>query len=147
LVASSRHGQIDIACDFTVAELACTSLPIDLVQLNTRTGRGFLVRAVATCRAYEGNFRRPDSFLNPENQRKLDMTPTKKPASAPPKFGDIVDMIERVDRLGNVEATVARVERKLEDLVRMMTPLFGDLRTRTAVQVALTTESLRALRK
>jgi hypothetical protein len=55
-------------------------------------------------------------------------------------MGDAADICNRVDRLGNVE-------RKLDDLIAMLKPMFGDHRIRTAINVALTTESLRALRK
>jgi hypothetical protein len=71
------------------------------------------------------------------------MIPAKKPAGAPPKFGDVAGMCERVDRLGNVEATVARIEKKLDDLVRMMTPLFANPSIRQAIGAAITSQSMR----
>ena len=67
----------------------------------------------------------------------------KKP---PPKFGDVVGMCERVDRLDNVQATVARIERKLDDLIRTVTPLFSNPALRQAIGAAITTQALRVRR-
>jgi hypothetical protein len=72
----------------------------------------------------------------------------KKPP--PPRMGDVADLAARTDRLGNVEATCARIEKKLDDLARMMGPVasvFGDKGTRVAISAAVTTQAMRALRK
>jgi hypothetical protein len=71
------------------------------------------------------------------------MIPAKKPAGAPPKFGDVAGMCERVDRLGNVEQAVIRIERKVD----MLVDAFLKPTMRHAINTALTSESLRALRK
>jgi hypothetical protein len=73
------------------------------------------------------------------------MTPVMK-TPAPPKFGDVANMCERVDRLGNVEQAVLRIERKLDDLVRMMTPLFANPSMRVAIGAAVTTQALKVRR-
>jgi hypothetical protein len=65
----------------------------------------------------------------------------------PVKLGDVADLAARVDRLGNVEAIVARVEKKLDGLIAMMEPLFGNPSVRQGIGASITTHSMRALRK
>jgi hypothetical protein len=76
------------------------------------------------------------------------MTPAKKPP--PPRMGDVVDMIERVDRLGQVEATCARIEKKLDALIATMGPVasaFGDKSTRVAIVAAVKSSSMQFPRR
>jgi hypothetical protein len=65
----------------------------------------------------------------------------KKPV--PPKFGDVAGMCERASRLDNIEATVSRIERKLDMLVDMMKPLFANPSMRVAIGAAVTAQSMR----
>jgi hypothetical protein len=64
------------------------------------------------------------------------MIPAKKPA---PRLGDIPtpsDLARRVDRLDSIE-------RKIDDLVRMLTPLFANPALRQAIGAAVTTQAMR----
>ena len=58
-------------------------------------------------------------------------------------MGDVAGMCERVDRLGNVEQAVLRIERKLDMLVDMMKPLFANPSMRVAIGAAVTAQSMR----
>jgi hypothetical protein len=68
----------------------------------------------------------------------------------PVRMGDAADMCNRVDRLGNVEQAVLRVERKLDALVEMMKPaasVFGDKSMRIAIGAAVTSSSMQFPRR
>jgi hypothetical protein len=61
----------------------------------------------------------------------------KKPS--PVRMGVVAETASISDRLD-------RVERKADDLLRMMTPLFANPAVRQAIAAAVTTHSLRALK-
>ena len=48
------------------------------------------------------------------------MSATKTAAVQPPRMGDAADICARVDRLGNVEQIVARLEVKMDHLIALM---------------------------
>lgn len=66
------------------------------------------------------------------------MLPAKKPA--PVRMGVVAETASIADRLD-------RIERKLDDLVRMVTPLFGNPSVRQAIASGVTAQSLKALRQ
>lgn len=66
------------------------------------------------------------------------MTPAKKPV--PVRMGVVAETASIADRLD-------RIERKVDDLLRMVTPLFVNPSMRVAIGAAVTAQSMRALRQ
>jgi hypothetical protein len=91
-----------------------------------------------------GNFRRPASFLNPENQQhevKSKMIPAKKPA--PVRMGVVAETATIADRL-------TRLEAKADYLITMMEPmstLFAHKSMRIAIGAAITSSSMQFPRR
>jgi hypothetical protein len=64
------------------------------------------------------------------------MTPAPKKPAPVRMGGDVASMCERTDRLD-------RIERKVDDMVRMLTPLFANPALRQAIGAAITTQAMR----